>query len=31
MNKGFNLLLPPKPLPESPAFLGVNKFDTAVP
>ena len=26
---GFSLLLPPKPLPESPAFLGVNKLETA--
>ena len=28
---GFSLLLPPKPLPASPAFLGENKLETAVP
>ena len=31
INFPLSLLVPPNPLPDNPAFLGVNKFDTAVP
>ena len=31
IKRGFSLFVPPNPVPDKPAFLGLNKFETAVP